>query len=61
MQKIPYAIMSPQVDKLYEKWFAEEDLDQLDKHILFIKEFIKACGWEEEAYLRELMELNRGN
>lgn len=61
MKKVPFAIMEPHVDKLYQGWFAEKDLAELDRHILFIKEFLHACGYTTEEYIRELMNFNQGN
>lgn len=55
MIKLPYAYVTQEVDKLYDKKFEENDLDGINKHCDFIREFINACGWTEEAYIRVMM------
>lgn len=55
MTKLPYDYVTREVDKLYEKRFDEKDLVSIDKHCDFIREFINACGWTEEEYIRAMM------
>jgi hypothetical protein len=52
--KLPYDYVSREVDKLYDKQFDENDVDSINKHCDFIRDFINACGWTEEEYLRAL-------
>lgn len=41
--------MAYQVELLYTKSF-EKEVDA-EKHCLFIAEFIRACGWDEQEYM----------
>jgi hypothetical protein len=50
--KLPYDYVSREVDKLYEKDFDSQDTEAISKHCDFIREFINACGWTEEEYIR---------
>ena len=55
MVKLPYGYVSLHVDKMYEKRFDESNLEGINKHCEFIAEFIKACGYTEEEYIRAMM------
>lgn len=61
MNRIPFEIMTIEVDKLYDKWFAEEDENALSKHIDFIRVFINSCGWSEEEYCRRMFGFDQKN
>lgn len=52
--KIPYLQLSFEVDKLYSKQFDENDTDSIDEHCEFISEFIDACGWDPDDYIRNM-------
>lgn len=54
MYKLPYEYVSREVDKLYEKQIDPKDLKAIDRHCDFIREFINACGWTEEEYIRAM-------
>lgn len=53
--KLPYSYVSQHVDKLYEKQFDESDVNGINKHCDFIREFINACGWDETDFIRAMM------
>lgn len=52
--KLPYEYVSKEVDKLYEKQFSEDDAVSIEQHCLFIVDFLHACGWTEEEYIRAM-------
>lgn len=52
MTKLPFEYVLREVESLYSKEFAEDDLASIDKHIDFIRAFINACGWSEEEFQR---------
>lgn len=54
MIKLPYEYVTREVDKLYEKEFDENDLGGIDAHCAFIVEFLNACGWTEDSYIRAM-------
>lgn len=49
--KLSYEYVSRVVDKLYEKEFELDDVEAIEKHCDFIREFINACGWDENELL----------
>jgi hypothetical protein len=53
--KLPYAYVSREVDKLYEKKIDLSDEDVINKHCEFIVTFLHACGWSEDSYIRVMM------
>lgn len=53
--KLPYEYVNREVDKLYEKRFEDHEVDAINKHCEFIAEFIRACGWTEDEYIRAMM------
>jgi hypothetical protein len=53
--KLPYDYVSLQVDKLYERNFDENNIEGINNHCEFIADFIKACGWDEESFIRAMM------
>lgn len=55
MNKLPYSYVSKHVDKMYEKPIDINDLETVSKHCEFIQEFIIACGWEMDDYIRTMM------
>lgn len=61
MNKLPYEYVSREVDKLYEKQFDEKDIEGINKHCDFIREFINACGWDEIDYIRVMMGFEEPN
>lgn len=54
MNKLPYEYVSREVDKLYEKEFDPSDTETINKHCEFIVDFIRACGWTEEEFIRAM-------
>jgi len=54
MNKLTYEYVSKEVNKLYEKEFAYNDISSIDAHCAFIASFIEACGWTEESYIRAM-------
>lgn len=54
MNKIPYAIVSLEVDKLYQKDFDPSDNDAIIEHCEFIRTFVESCGWTIEDYLKRM-------
>jgi len=55
VNKLPYDYVTREVDKLYEKRFDDSEVDAINKHCEFIADFIRACGWTEEEYIRAMM------
>jgi hypothetical protein len=55
MIKQPYYYVAAQVDKLYEKKFDESDTISINKHCEFIADYINACGYAEEEFIRIMM------
>ncbi len=55
LPKLPYEYVSKQVDLLYDKKIDPDDDDSISQHCEFIADFINACGWTEEAYIRAMM------
>jgi len=53
--RIPYEIMSYQVELLYQKQFDSNQDAAITKHCEYIAEFIRACGYTEEEYLERWM------
>jgi hypothetical protein len=54
--KIPYPILALQVEILYQKQFANNDLKAIEDHCQYIAEVIKAMGWSEEEYIERWMQ-----
>lgn len=58
MIRLPYAYVSQQIEKMYEKSFQETDpadLEAVNKSCEFIQDFIAACGWEMDDFIRVMM------
>lgn len=53
--KLPFSYVEKEVDKLYEKHYAEQNLKGIHEHCDFIGKFIEACGWEQNNFARVLM------
>lgn len=53
MTKIPYEVLSLEIDKLYPPHYQLKDGETIDEHLLFIDSFIESCGWTAEEYLEE--------
>jgi len=54
MNKLPYEYVSREVDKLYKKEFDPSETEAINKHCEFIADFIRACGWTEEEFIRAM-------
>lgn len=51
MKKIPYEVLSIQVERMYAKTFPEGDLKAIDKHCKTIEALIEGSGWDMDEYL----------
>jgi hypothetical protein len=51
MNKVPFAVLSIEVDKLYARQFPSGADTEIEEHIAGIVEFIKVAGWEEEEFM----------
>jgi hypothetical protein len=54
VHKLPYEYVSREVDKLYEKQIDSSETEAINKHCEFIADFIRACGWTEEEFIRAM-------
>jgi hypothetical protein len=54
MLKLPFDYVDREVDKLYQKEFDSSEVDAINKHCEFIADFIRACGWTEDEYIRAM-------
>jgi hypothetical protein len=52
--KLPYQYVARHVDELYLKPIDPRDVDGINKHCEFIRDFINACGWNEDDLLRTM-------
>lgn len=52
--KLPFEYVSREVDKLYDQVIDQSDIDGINKHCLFILDFIHACGWREDDLLNQM-------
>lgn len=52
--KVPWEILSPEIDKLYAKEFDPKQSALISEHCEFIVEYLHSCGWDEEEYIRRL-------
>lgn len=50
--KVPYSQLSFEVDKLYNYKLTDEK--EIEEHCEYIRQFIEACGWEVEDYIRAM-------
>ncbi len=55
MNKIPFGLVSIQVEKLFSKEFAEDDVASIVEHCDMIRNYIELCGWSVEDYTRQMM------
>jgi hypothetical protein len=51
--KLPYAVLSLEVDKLYPPHYELKPGETAESHCEDITDFIEACGWTVEEYLEE--------
>jgi hypothetical protein len=51
IEKVPFAYLSFEVERLYAKEFDPEKDMEIAEHCEFITEFVKSCGWTEEEYM----------
>lgn len=49
--RIPYEIVSIEVEKLYTKEFLPNDKRGIEEHCKFIQDYIEACGWKIDDYI----------
>jgi len=52
MPKLPYEYVARYVDELYEYPLNDSSEEEIVEHCEFIREFINACGWDEDELLR---------
>ena len=52
--KLPYAQLSVQVNKLYDYKLTDEKA--IEEHCEYIRQFIEACGWDVDDYIRAMMQ-----
>ena len=50
IHRLPFAYLSPVVDRLYEKQFDPNDIEGISRHCDFIVDYLRANGWSEEQY-----------
>lgn len=53
MSRVAFEVVDLHVSKMYNKKFDENDIEGIHKHCESIAEFMKACGWTEEEFVRE--------
>lgn len=53
--RLPFAYLSKEVDRLYEKQFDYNDIKGIEAHCEFIVAYIRANGWTETDYTRAIM------
>ena len=53
MFRIPYEILSINVDKLYPPHYTLKDGETIEQHLMDIEAFIEACGWTVPEYIKE--------
>jgi len=56
--KLSLQYVAREVDKLYEKQFDASETNAIKKHCEFIRDFINACGWDEDDLLRAMYPSN---
>lgn len=61
MNKVPFAILNLEVEKLYAKEFPKDATKAIEAHCEFITDFIEACGWTTDEYLYEWSTLGKMN
>lgn len=49
--KLPFEYVAREVDKLYDKSFEQSEVNAINEHCEFIRDFIHACGWSEDELL----------
>jgi len=55
MMQIKYELVAIQVEKLYQKQFAEHNEKAISNHVKYIADYINACGWTENDYFERSM------
>jgi hypothetical protein len=55
INRLPFAYLAPEVDKLYAKEFADDDIKGIEAQCEFIAEYLRANGWDEESYCHAIM------
>ena len=48
--RIPFCVLSLEVEKLYQKEFPEGNDKAIEEHCNYISDFILACGYSVEEY-----------
>lgn len=54
MARVSFEVLNVEVSKLYEKRFHPSEVNAINKHCEYIGEFIRACGWTEEEFIRAM-------
>jgi hypothetical protein len=53
--KIPYAILALEIEKLYSKDIPEDNDKAIEEHCEYIAQVIRSMGWSEEEYMERWM------
>lgn len=53
MIKIPFEILSIQVEKIYNQEINTNDLTAINKQAEYVCDFVEACGWSWDDFLNE--------
>jgi hypothetical protein len=51
--RVPYEILAPQAELVYQKVLSARTQDEMAKHFQEYSDFIEACGWTLQEYDRE--------
>jgi hypothetical protein len=54
-QRLPYAYVTKHVDEMYDKPLESKTDEAINKHCELIQDYIVACGWDIEDYIRVMM------
>lgn len=52
---IPFGVVFAQVEILFSKEFESNDTTGVVEHCDMIRDFIEACGWDVDEYIRRMM------
>ena len=53
--KIQFEIVALQVERMFEESIILTDVNEINKHFDFIREFIESCGWDYSSYTDRVM------
>lgn len=49
--KVPYAVLCPLVEAMYQKNFEDHETQAIEKHCLEIQDLIESSGWDLDSYM----------